>query len=125
MCYPRAYEQYVIVGLFVCPLMIRDTNIYIYNHDVYRYSTRCFLAKAYCSDSSIHKAHDGACAVSMTTTTPAPTTTIGVIDGSLIALDIFCLDLIYINCPLTGPAVCGSDGIFYPNMYVGTEYITV
>lgn len=75
---------------------------------------RCFLAKAYCVDNTIHKAHDGACAV--TTTTAAPTTSLGPVDGSLVALDIFCLDLIYINCPVTGPAVCGSDGVLYTNM---------
>lgn len=66
----------------------------------------CFLAKAYCSDNTIHKDHDGACAA----TSP--------VHGSEVALDIFCLDLLYINCPAGGTKICGSDGTFYDNMWV-------
>ncbi|XP_060556741.1 ovomucoid-like isoform X2 [Ruditapes philippinarum] len=71
------------------------------------YDNNCFLAKAYCADNTIHKAHDGACA---TSTTPSP------VHGSQIALDIFCLDLIYITCPSGGSKICGSDGTFYENI---------
>ncbi|KAL4224261.1 hypothetical protein ACF0H5_017714 [Mactra antiquata] len=71
------------------------------------YRNSCFLAKAYCADNTIHKAHDGPCAV---TTTPSP------VHGSEVALDIFCLDLIYISCPTGGVQICGNDGKFYENV---------
>ncbi|XP_052800616.1 agrin-like [Mya arenaria] len=78
------------------------------------YRNNCALAKAYCQDNTIHKAHDGPC-TGATTTTAQPTT-LKPIDGGQVALDIFCLDLIYINCPAGGVQVCGSDGTFYVNI---------
>ncbi|XP_053375643.1 uncharacterized protein LOC128547324 isoform X2 [Mercenaria mercenaria] len=72
------------------------------------YRNNCFLARAYCSDNTIHKAHEGPCATP--TTTPSP------VHGSQVALDIFCLDLIYIKCPAGGSQICGSDGTFYDNI---------
>lgn len=68
----------------------------------------CFLAKAYCADSTIHKANDGVC--SPPPTTPSP------VHGGEVALDIFCLDLIYINCATGGTRICGSDGTYYANL---------
>jgi hypothetical protein len=66
------------------------------------------LAKAYCADKTIHKAHDGACATS---------TTLSPVHGSELVLDIFCLELIHFQCLAGGSKICGSDGTFYDNMY--------
>ena len=74
-------------------------------------SYRCLLGKAYCQDSTIGKASDGACKAGTSTgTTPDP------VHGSEVVLDILCLDISYFTCQATGPAVCGSDGVRYTNM---------
>ncbi|XP_060556740.1 uncharacterized protein LOC132717319 isoform X1 [Ruditapes philippinarum] len=88
-----------------CAFLFDTVHVCGTNGESYR--NTCFLAKAYCADNTIHKAHDGACA---TSTTPSP------VHGSQIALDIFCLDLIYITCPSGGSKICGSDGTFYENI---------
>merc|ERR1712150_168602 len=72
------------------------------------YRNACTLSKAFCKDGTTHKAHDGSC-------TAPPTTPVPVL-GSEIALNIFCLDLNYVNCPTTGVKLCATDGNFYPNM---------
>ena len=83
-------------------------HYYLVNTSIYS----CFLAKAYCKDDTIHKAHEGECPV---ITTVAPTED-PIIHGSEVAFDIFCLDVSYIECGTDGPILCADDGKVYANL---------
>ncbi|KAH3886642.1 uncharacterized protein LOC127843037 [Dreissena polymorpha] len=89
-----------------CFFLPDRNNVCGTNGETYR--NNCALAKAYCHDMSIHKAHDGPCGTVSTTPTP--------VDGSHVVMDIFCLDLVYTTCKTGGTQICGSNGNFYANV---------
>ncbi|XP_045215584.1 ovomucoid-like [Mercenaria mercenaria] len=80
------------------------------------YRNTCFLAKAYCADNSIHKAHDGACAKATTAAMTSPRTTAPTMTAATSdPLSVICGVMDHVHCATDIEPVCGSDDRTYVN----------